>query len=253
LFYHIFKIKNHLHFFLKVLIFFLLSIFSLFLQEGVKISDVEIVILAMDTCLGSVGGVCCGSREIVDHQRLSGAGYCFSAAGPPFLSAAATQALLELENDKGAKLKDLRKAAALMAVGLKKIKGIEVITSLPSDSPIMHFKIDSALQLTRDQEEHLVTQISRRCIELGTGITTCKFSLVHNELNCQMHPSLRVCVTANLSAKQIEKATADIEKAINDIFLQVRKKCIYIYNIYYIYSCFLILYFFIPFIIITRV
>ena len=36
--------------------------------------------VAMDTALASVGGLCVGTREVVDHQRLSGAGYCFSGA-----------------------------------------------------------------------------------------------------------------------------------------------------------------------------
>jgi hypothetical protein len=36
--------------------------------------------------LGSVGGFCAGDREVVDHQRLSGLGYCFSASLPPFLA-----------------------------------------------------------------------------------------------------------------------------------------------------------------------
>ena len=30
--------------------------------------------------LASIGGFCAGDREIVDHQRLSGLGYCFSAS-----------------------------------------------------------------------------------------------------------------------------------------------------------------------------
>lgn len=36
--------------------------------------------------LASIGGFCAGDREIVDHQRLSGLGYCFSASLPPFLA-----------------------------------------------------------------------------------------------------------------------------------------------------------------------
>ena len=33
------------------------------------------------------------SREVTDHQRLAGAGYCFSASAPPFLCATAQSAL----------------------------------------------------------------------------------------------------------------------------------------------------------------
>ncbi len=35
----------------------------------------------------------CTDEQVVDHQRLSGAGYCFSASAPPFTSSAAVAAL----------------------------------------------------------------------------------------------------------------------------------------------------------------
>jgi serine palmitoyltransferase len=34
----------------------------------------------MATSLASVGGFCAGIREMIDAQRLSGLGYCFSAS-----------------------------------------------------------------------------------------------------------------------------------------------------------------------------
>mmetsp|Transcript_18345 Transcript_18345/g.41563 ORF Transcript_18345/g.41563 Transcript_18345/m.41563 type:complete len:652 (+) Transcript_18345:172-2127(+) len=46
----------------------------------------EILTFSIENALGSVGGMTVGSEEVVDHQRLSGAGYCFSASAPPFLS-----------------------------------------------------------------------------------------------------------------------------------------------------------------------
>jgi len=38
-----------------------------------------------------------GSEEVVDHQRLSGAGYCFSASAPPFLSKVCLASVRRLE------------------------------------------------------------------------------------------------------------------------------------------------------------
>ena len=51
--------------------------------------------------LSSVGGFCCGNHEMVDHQRLSGLGYCFSASLPPYLATAAIGALDVLEVGAG--------------------------------------------------------------------------------------------------------------------------------------------------------
>lgn len=48
--------------------------------------------------LGSVGGFCVGSSFVVQHQVLSGQGYCFSASLPPLLATAATEALNIIES-----------------------------------------------------------------------------------------------------------------------------------------------------------
>lgn len=43
--------------------------------------------------MGSIGGFAVGTQFIVEHQRLSGLGYCFSASAPPLLAQAAITAL----------------------------------------------------------------------------------------------------------------------------------------------------------------
>ena len=37
--------------------------------------DAEVIIISLENALGSVGGITVGNEEVVDHQRLSGAGY----------------------------------------------------------------------------------------------------------------------------------------------------------------------------------
>ena len=53
----------------------------------------SVLVGSLSTALGSVGGFCVGTREVVEHQRLSGVGYCFSASAPPYLCASAVAAL----------------------------------------------------------------------------------------------------------------------------------------------------------------
>ena len=57
----------------------------------------EVVTFSLENALGSVGGVTIGSEEVVDHQRLSGAGYRFGASAPPFLSKVCTASVRRLE------------------------------------------------------------------------------------------------------------------------------------------------------------
>eukprot|EP00958_Prasinococcus_capsulatus_P017294 scaffold1942_cov351-Prasinococcus_capsulatus_cf.AAC.13 len=54
---------------------------------------VDIITASLSNSLGSIGGFCCGTKKIVDHQRLNGLGYCFSASLPPFLASAAIAAI----------------------------------------------------------------------------------------------------------------------------------------------------------------
>ena len=57
----------------------------------------EILTFSLENALGSVGGMTVGSEEVVDHQRLSGAGYCFSASAPPFLSKVCVESVKRLQ------------------------------------------------------------------------------------------------------------------------------------------------------------
>lgn len=59
----------------------------------------EIICVSLENSMGSIGGITVGNEEVVDHQRLSGAGYCFSASLPPFLACAAQASLEFMENN----------------------------------------------------------------------------------------------------------------------------------------------------------
>lgn len=53
---------------------------------------------SLESGVGSIGGFCVGSHFIIEHQRLSGLGYCFSASAPPLLAQAAITALDSFDN-----------------------------------------------------------------------------------------------------------------------------------------------------------
>ncbi len=72
----------------------------------------------MSNSLASMGGFCAGKTLIIDHQRLLGVGYCFSASLPPLLATAASKAL-SLMADNTDKLQKLRDNSKLMRKLLK--------------------------------------------------------------------------------------------------------------------------------------
>lgn len=78
--------------------------------------------------MASIGGFCAGEREVVDHQRLSGLGYCFSASLPPYLATAAIDALDRLDQNPGLAQKVTHNAAHMRQL-LQQIPGLQVCHS----------------------------------------------------------------------------------------------------------------------------
>ncbi|CAN0359530.1 unnamed protein product, partial [Scytosiphon promiscuus] len=73
--------------------------------------------------------------KVVDHQRLSGAGYCYSAAAPPFTSAAASAALRMLRAEPEL-VSSLRTNAEFLHGAVGAIPGLKVTSC--ELSPIVH-------------------------------------------------------------------------------------------------------------------
>lgn len=62
--------------------------------------------------------------QIVEHQRLSGSGYCFSASLPPYLATSASQSLRVMSHPEGrARMARVRSNAASLRRVLSKIPG----------------------------------------------------------------------------------------------------------------------------------
>lgn len=179
---------------------------------GIDISEIEIVTVAMDTSLASIGGLCVGSREIVDHQRLSGAGYCFSAAAPPFLSAAACVSLEKMATTPSL-LKNLHENAKYLRDGLSKLKHLALYST--DATPIIHLVFKPALK-TREDEEIMMMKLARACVEKGVGVVASKFALAHGS-DSNLRPSLRICVSSAHTKAQLNSAIEMIESACKSV------------------------------------
>ncbi|KAJ8602637.1 hypothetical protein CTAYLR_004101 [Chrysophaeum taylorii] len=97
-------------------------------ELGLPSDAVEITTIDLGPALGSVGGICVGTKEVIDHQRLSGAGYCFSAAAPPFVSAAA-MAALDIVPER---LPRLRENVKFLHDQLSSVAGLSKLSAYPS-------------------------------------------------------------------------------------------------------------------------
>lgn len=65
---------------------------------NIPVEDIDHISGSLENAIGAYGGFCAGTTFIVDHQRLSGLGYCFSASLPPLQAAVALDAIDIIEN-----------------------------------------------------------------------------------------------------------------------------------------------------------
>merc|ERR1719203_2203714 len=70
--------------------------------RGVDISRVDAVVGSLEHAVAGVGGFCAGRKGVIDHQRLAGEGYCYSAAKPPAACAGATSTIEDFSSAEGA-------------------------------------------------------------------------------------------------------------------------------------------------------
>lgn len=110
----------------------------------------------MEWAVASIGGFCVGSHFIVEHQRLSGLGYCFSASLPPMLCQAAISALDRFEKEP-TMFQELQTKSKLLHEKFSKfsklqLKGHEL-------APIKHLYLSQPLE-NFDEEAKKLFEIS---------------------------------------------------------------------------------------------
>jgi serine palmitoyltransferase len=98
---------------------------------GVRVSDIDCLIGSLEHAFGAVGGFCAGRADIIEHQRLYGDGYCFSASAPSCLTVAAMKAIEFIQTDAGkARLQYLQDNIELFVNSVhKKMPQVEFLTS----------------------------------------------------------------------------------------------------------------------------
>ncbi len=181
-------------------------------RAGVERVDVDIAIADLGNAFGSVGGYCVGDAEVVSHQRLSGAGYCFSASQPPFLAAAATTALSIVEEDGEALTQKLRENVRVFQ---------DVLNARLTSPWVLHGHMESPLMHVRSVDHSVsgaeFTEMQKKCIE--RGVLVARPMYVPQEEN-KPRPSLRISIMTSHNAQQLREA-ADI---IGDILHSQARK-----------------------------
>lgn len=188
-------------------------------------NDIDFNIISLDTAIGSIGGMCAGSKEIVDHQRLCGAGYCFSASSPPFLSAAAIESLNIMENNPKIFLQ-FRENTKLLNYSLQELSkdGLIFLSSQTElVSPVIHLVLKKELlSMKSEMEAEIILALANECIKRGVGVSASRFSVLKTDhiKDTELRPSIRICSSLMLTPKDVKQ----VVKTMHTSFISIKKQ-----------------------------
>lgn len=164
---------------------------------------IDLISGSMEMSLGSVGGFCVGSSFVVQHQVLSGQGYCFSASLPPLLASAAIEALNIIEKKPLEIFSELEKKCKLVHQKLKAlnnytVSGIEI-------SPVKHLRL--SFDNTLENLEKIVDYAQTNAVSL----TVARYL---KEEKFPVKPSIRISVNVDLNDTEIDLVINVLEQAL---------------------------------------
>ncbi|KAJ1913506.1 serine palmitoyltransferase component [Mycoemilia scoparia] len=188
---------------------------------NVPTEKIDLMIGSLCNAIGVSGGFCAADKDLISHQRLSGLGYCFSASMPAILSVASSDVIGILSKNPESLLAPLRRNTKLMHEQLSKISGINVEGH--QESPIIHVSISpTALtkrksngEWTRGDVENALQDLVDEALKNGVLLTRAQYVDDHEHL--LPNPSIRICVSAQHSEKDIAKCAKVISNAVQRV------------------------------------
>jgi serine palmitoyltransferase len=186
--------------------------------------DVEITCVSMENALGSIGGITTGTEEVVDHQRLSGSGYCYSASSPPFTASAAIAALNLLQTRPEITLHQLQTNQAYLYNKLQilvheKLEDLLLITS-DVRSPIVMLQVADIPETEYLDEVVFLQEVVRESLLRGVALVATAPS-PHNSssqlaaASADPPSGIRLTVSALHTLADIDKAVDVLGEAVD--------------------------------------
>lgn len=179
--------------------------------------DAEISIISLENAMGSIGGMTIGTEEVVDHQRLSGSGYCYSASTPPFTATAALAALNLLQTRPEVTLVRLHHNCAFLHDKLRTVlhQNLEDLLLITSDerSPIIMLQVADIPEAEYLDEVVFLQEVARESLARGVAFVATGTSL---EQRASDPPAgIRMTVSAAHTEGDIQKALAVLGEAVD--------------------------------------
>jgi serine palmitoyltransferase len=169
---------------------------------------------------------------MIDHQRLSGLAYCYSASIPAMLAVSASEALRIMEQQPEM-FDELSSRAHLLRQAFTQSKSLAnlvyVEDAQEKNVPFFHIRILPGFSQRiikedediRETEERLLQQVVDECASQGVLVTRAKY-VYDQEIKCPK-PSIKLCATIGLSNKETDKSAQTVKAAIVKVFTKWAK------------------------------
>jgi len=168
---------------------------------SVPVDEIDLIAGSLENAIASVGGFCCGKAYVIDHQRLSGLGYCFSASAPPMLCQGAITALDILDSSHDM-LQSLHDVSEYAHQEFAKLNGLVARGDLIS--PIIHLYLAESSG-SRDVDLKTLRHIVQLSEEQKVAFVVAAYLSEEMKLP---QPSIRVPINCELTR-------ADIDHVVN--------------------------------------
>ncbi|XP_045107463.1 serine palmitoyltransferase 1-like isoform X2 [Portunus trituberculatus] len=180
---------------------------------NVQIKEVDLLMGTLEGACGGAGGFCVGTNFVVEHQRLSGLGYCFSASLPPMLAAASIKVIDVFEREGPDLVEGLQRTCTHTHNALKAALPKTVDVEGAAISPIKHLRLTQSSE--EEEEEAILRKVVEEAQQEGVALTVAAY--LRQQERRPPRPSIRVSVSANLTETEIDRAASAIAKAFERV------------------------------------
>jgi serine palmitoyltransferase len=189
--------------------------------------DVEIATIGLENAVGSIGGLTVGNDDVVDHQRLSGSGYCFSASTPPFAAVAAMKAL-EIMQTKPEILQRLNHNRVYLHDKLQEFcsNRLEDLLLVTSDrrSPIVFLQVAAIPETEHLDESVFLREVARESLARGVALVATGQLASLGPARTEPPPGIRMTVSAAHNEQDMNKALQVLGEAVDIVMSRFQEE-----------------------------
>ncbi|KAI0316890.1 serine palmitoyltransferase [Amylostereum chailletii] len=200
---------------------------------NVPATQVDMLVGSVANGLNSSGGFCAGTKTVVEHQRINGTAFVFSAAGPALQAVSASEGINILQNTPSI-MTTLQENIHAVRTVLDRVDCLSVPSHPASAIIHLHVRPASSMFLSphttagkpsnpssiqaRDppvfdieSEERALQEIVEECLAQGVWITRAK--RLRGQEWVEARPSIRLAISSAITRRDCEKAAHVIKAA----------------------------------------